>query len=65
MTELLEKAFTKASKLPKEEQERLAVWILEEIAVELYSEVEPRIPGLHAEKGKVWMSDDFDEPLPN
>jgi hypothetical protein len=34
MTELLEKAFTEASKLPTEEQERLAEWILEEIASE-------------------------------
>lgn len=23
----------------------------------------PRIPGLHA--GKIWMSDDFDDPLPD
>ncbi len=24
-----------------------------------------RIPGLHSEKGTAWMSDDFDEPLPD
>ena len=31
MTELLEKAFTEASKLPEREQEALAGWILHEI----------------------------------
>ena len=31
MTELLEKAFTEASKLPEREQEALASWILHEI----------------------------------
>jgi hypothetical protein len=34
MTELLEKAFAEASKLPPEEQEALAAWILEELASE-------------------------------
>ncbi len=31
MTDLLEKAFTEASKLPEREQEALAIWILHEI----------------------------------
>ena len=31
MTELLEKAFTEASKLPEQEQQALAGWILHEI----------------------------------
>ena len=31
MTELLDKAFTEASKLPEREQEALATWILDEI----------------------------------
>lgn len=34
MTELLEKAFTEASKLPMQEQDALAAWILEELASE-------------------------------
>ena len=34
MTELLEKAFTEVSKLPKHEQDSFAEWILEEIAAE-------------------------------
>lgn len=34
MTELLEKAFAAATNLPEEEQDRLARWILEEIASE-------------------------------
>jgi hypothetical protein len=34
MTELLEKAFAEASKLPPKEQEALAAWILEELASE-------------------------------
>ncbi|HYO50653.1 MAG TPA: hypothetical protein VEW94_12455 [Chloroflexia bacterium] len=34
MTELLEKAFTEAAKLPKQEQDALAAWILEELASE-------------------------------
>ena len=34
MTELLEKAFTEASKLPMQEQDALASWILEELASE-------------------------------
>lgn len=31
MTELLEKAFAEASKLPEDEQAALAAWILEEL----------------------------------
>jgi hypothetical protein len=34
MTELLEKAFTEASKLPMQEQDVLAAWILEELTSE-------------------------------
>lgn len=34
MTKLLEKALTEVSKLPKKEQDALAVWILEELASE-------------------------------
>ena len=34
MTELLEKAFAEAVKLPEQEQEALATWILEELASE-------------------------------
>lgn len=34
MTELLEKAFTEVAKLPHREQDRMAAWILEEIASE-------------------------------
>lgn len=34
MTQLLEKAFTEVSKLPKREQDSFAAWILEEIASE-------------------------------
>jgi len=34
MTELLEQAFAEASTLPTEEQDRLAAWILEELASE-------------------------------
>jgi hypothetical protein len=34
MTEQLEKAFAEASKLPQEEQDALARWLLEELASE-------------------------------
>jgi len=34
MTKLLEKAFTKASKLPDIEQNALAKWLMEELAAE-------------------------------
>jgi hypothetical protein len=34
MTELLEKAFAEASKLPSGEQDALATWILDELASE-------------------------------
>jgi hypothetical protein len=34
MTERLEEAFAEASKLPKEEQDALARWLLEELASE-------------------------------
>jgi len=34
MTELLEKAFAEAAKLPEEDQNELAAWILEELASE-------------------------------
>ena len=34
MTELLEKAFGEASKLPTDEQDKLAAWILEELVSE-------------------------------
>lgn len=34
MTELLEKAFSEASKLPQREQDAFATWILEELASE-------------------------------
>ncbi len=34
MTEALEQAFAAASKLPQEEQDRLAAWILRELAEE-------------------------------
>jgi len=34
MTELLEKAFSEATKLSKREQDALAAWILEELASE-------------------------------
>lgn len=34
MTDLLQKAFTEASKLPEAEQEALATWILQDLASE-------------------------------
>lgn len=34
VTKLLERAFAEAAKLPDEEQDALAVWILEELAAE-------------------------------
>ena len=34
MTDLLERAFAEAAKLPPAEQEALAAWILEELAAE-------------------------------
>jgi len=34
MTKLLEKAFSEASKLPQQEQDAFATWILEELASE-------------------------------
>jgi len=35
MTELLERAFSEAAKLPKEEQNALVAWILEELREKL------------------------------
>jgi len=34
MTQLLEKAFSQAAKLPESQQDRLAQWIIDEILVE-------------------------------
>jgi len=34
MTELLEKAFSEVSKLPQQEQDSFATWIIEELASE-------------------------------
>jgi hypothetical protein len=34
MTQLLQRAFDEASKLPKDEQDVLATWLLDELAVE-------------------------------
>ncbi len=34
MTKLLEKAFAEATKLPKKDQDKLARWVLAEIAAE-------------------------------
>jgi len=34
MTELLEKAFSEVSKLPQQEQDSFAAWIIEELASE-------------------------------
>lgn len=46
------------------------VRLIEEIAPQIEQELKavqpgPRTPGLHAEMGAAWMSDDFDEPLPD
>jgi hypothetical protein len=34
MSQLLEKAFLQASKLPKSQQDRLAQWIIDEVLIE-------------------------------
>ncbi len=46
MTELLERAFSEASRLTPEEQDALAAWILEELASEKrWSQAFSRSPG--------------------
>ena len=46
------------------------VRLIEEVAPQIERELQAaqpvsRIPGLHADKGITWMSDDCDDPLPD
>jgi hypothetical protein len=59
MTELLQRAFAEATRLPEEEQDRLAKTLLEDLA---------RLPSrtraqFGSAKGLIRMADDFDESL--
>lgn len=65
MTQVLEKAYTKLTQAPKEEQERIAALILAELE-KMEDNAPPkkrRIAGLH--RGMSKMSEDFAAPLPD
>lgn len=62
MVELLEKAFAEVAKLPVDQQERFAQWILDRLDAGIIEELPHQRKSGTAE-GKIQMSDDFDEPL--
>ncbi|AFY81442.1 DUF2281 domain-containing protein [Oscillatoria acuminata] len=60
---LIESAIAKLQQLPPQQQQQVIDYI--EFLAQKYSEPhtpQPRIPGLH--RGKVWMSEDFNDPIP-
>ena len=63
MTELLEKAFAEAAKLPEKEQDMLARTLLEDLVKLEPNPLEEKRPQFGSAKGSVQMSDDFDESL--
>lgn len=65
MTELLEKAVSRASELPAAEQDTVAIALLKTLAQfgpKGSGTPEPR-PRFGSAKGQGYMTDDFDEPL--
>jgi hypothetical protein len=65
MTELLQKAFAEAARLPEEEQDTLARTLLEDLVKLAPNSLEKKRPQFGSANGSVQMSDDFDEPLPD
>ena len=63
MTELLEKAFAEAARLPEAEQDMLARTLLEDLVKLVPNSLEKKGPQFGSAKGSVQMSDDFDESL--
>jgi hypothetical protein len=67
MTELLKKAFEKASRLPAEEQDRFGAWMLEELtSEERWDELFARSPELLERLAAVAIAEDdagLTEPL--
>ena len=59
MTELLEKAFAEAARLPEAEQDMLARTLLEDLA----QHASNGRAQFGSAKGLIQMSDEFDEPL--
>ncbi len=60
---LIESAIAQLQQLPLEQQQQVLDYI--EFLGQKYVEPQPpkpRIPGLH--RGKVWMSEDFNDPIP-
>ncbi|MCT7974865.1 DUF2281 domain-containing protein [Laspinema olomoucense] len=60
---LLESAIAQLEKLPPQQQQQVLDYI--EFLAQKYIEPQtpqPRVPGLH--RGKVWMSEDFNDPIP-
>jgi hypothetical protein len=65
MTELLEKAFAEAARLPEEEQDMLAKTLLGDLVKLVPKSFEKKRPQFGSAEGSVQMSDDFNEPLPD
>jgi hypothetical protein len=63
MTELLQKAFAEAARLPEEEQDTLARTLLEDLVKVVPNSPEKKPPQFGSANGSIRMSDDFDEPL--
>ena len=63
MTELLEKAFAEAARLPEAEQDMLARTLLEDLVKLVPDSLEKNAPQFGSAKGSVQMSADFDESL--
>lgn len=63
MTELLEKAFAEAARLPEEEQDILARTLLQDLVKLAPHSLEKKGAQFGSAHGSVQMSDDFDESL--
>ncbi|MCT7968557.1 DUF2281 domain-containing protein [Laspinema sp. D1] len=60
---LIESAIGQLQQLPPQQQQQVLDYI--EFLAQKYIEPQapqPRVPGLH--RGKVWMSEDFNDPIP-
>ena len=49
--------------LPRDEQAQIAHMLIDEMSKPKEPQLQKRIPGLYT--GEIWVSDDFDEPLPD
>jgi hypothetical protein len=63
MTELLEKAFAEAARLPEDKQDMVARTLLEDLVKLAPNPLEKKRAQFGSAKGSVHMSDDFDEPV--